>query len=45
MNETEKVGFIDAKGRLVIPHQFEAVGGFHGGLCAIDAGYIDHSGN
>jgi hypothetical protein len=45
IDETEKTGFIDAKARLIIPHQFEGTGRFCNGICPIDGGYIDHFGH
>jgi hypothetical protein len=42
---TRKSGFIDAQGKLSISPRFEGTGRYYGGLCAIDGGYIDHSGN
>jgi hypothetical protein len=44
IDETRKSGFIDSKGRLVIPHRFEGLGRFHQGVCSIDGGYINHAG-
>jgi hypothetical protein len=45
IDETRKTGFIDAKGRLVIPHQFQGLGRFHNGVCFTSGGYINHFGD
>jgi hypothetical protein len=45
IDETGETGFIDGKGRLMIPHQFRGLGRFHNGLCLIGGGYINHLGD
>ncbi len=45
IDETGLSGFINGKGKLVIAHQFRGLGTFHNGVCAIDGGYISHSGD
>ena len=45
VNENKKVGCIDTRGKLVIPHQFETVGRFHAGFCPANGGYINHLGH
>jgi len=45
VNEIKKVGCINTRGKLVIPHQFETVGRFHAGFCPANGGYMDHLGH
>src|SRR5258708_3032558 len=40
-----KSGFIDYLGNLLIPCGFSGLGKFRNGLCSINGGFIDHSGN
>jgi WG containing repeat len=45
IDDTRKSGFINHEERVVLPHRFEGLGRFHQGLCNINGGYIDSSGN
>jgi hypothetical protein len=44
IDESGKSGFIDHRGQLAIPFHFDGLGVFRSGLCAMNGGYIDHSG-
>ena len=44
LDEVGNSGFIDTQGHLVIPYSFKGLGRFHNGLCAMNGGYLDHSG-